>query len=159
MPQLLSRFNDLGTKPKFYLYEGKEGIKQVYEDTLTEEMPISSFLQVKEIDREIEDFLRKSYVPRRVKRKIHVKNIISGILEEAEEVVPEEGSYRENRYADEKLFPANIEVLIYGNKVGFATYKTDKEPVGIIIESGDIAETMRSFHKMAWEFAGLKKKN
>lgn len=154
LPQLMSRFNSLESKPKVYSYEGIEGIKQVYEDTLVEEFPILSFLQVKTINPEIQSYLLKSYVPRRVKKGIRVKNIVSGESEQGERIVPDEGSYRENRYVDEKLFPANIEVLIYSNKVAFITYKTGSQPMGIIAENKDVAETMRSFHKMAWEFAG-----
>lgn len=153
LPQLMARFNALEAKPKVFVYEGVEGIKQVYEDTLAEEFPILSFLQVQEIDQDIRHYLLKSYVPRRVKRGIRVKNIVSGSLQEAESTLPDKGTYRENRYVDQKLFPANIEVLIYSNKVAYITYKTGSQPMGIIIENGDIAETMRSFHKMAWEFS------
>lgn len=153
LPQLLSRFNALESKPKVFSYEGIDGIKQVYEDTLVEEFPILSFLQVEEIASEIKDYLLKSYVPRRVKRGIRVKNIVSGTLEASEEALPDRGTYRENRYVDQSLFPANIEVLIYSNKVAFITYKTGSQPMGVIIENKDVAETMRSFHKMAWEFA------
>ncbi len=153
LPQLMSRFNALESKPKLFSYEGIEGIKQVYEDTLAEEFPILSFLQVQEIEPQIKQYLLKSYVPRRVKRGIRVKNVVSGQADEAEATLPDKGTYRENRYVDAKLFPANIEVLIYSNKVAFITYKTGSQPMGIIIENKDIAETMRSFHKMAWEFA------
>lgn len=156
LPQLMGRFNSLESKPKVLAYEGIDGIKQVYEDTLVENFPILSFLQVQAIHREIQDFLLKSYVPRRVKRGIRVKNIVSGSPAKADDILPDEGTFRENRYVDEKLFPANIEVLIYSNKVAFITYKTGGQPMGIIVENGDIAETMRSFHKIAWEFAAPK---
>ncbi|MBI4022614.1 hypothetical protein HY375_00375 [Candidatus Berkelbacteria bacterium] len=153
LPELISRYNVIGATPRVLTYEGVKGIKQVYEDTLTEELPIRSFLQVAEIEPEIETYLLKSYVPRRVKRRIHVKNLVSGSEGEATRILPDAGTYRENRFVDQKLFPANIEVLIYSNKVAFVTYKTDSPAMGIIIESGQIAETMRSFHSMAWEFA------
>lgn len=153
LPQLVSRFNALESKPKLFSYEGIDGIKQVYEDTLAEEFPILSFLQVREIEPEIRNYLLKSYVPRRVKRGIRVKNLVSGSPGESEKTLPNTGTYRENRYVSQSLFPANIEVLVYSNKVAFITYKTGSQPMGIIIENRDVAETMRSLHKMAWEFA------
>ncbi|MBI4548147.1 MAG: hypothetical protein HY707_09210 [Ignavibacteriae bacterium] len=153
MPQLASRFNVTGAKPKLYSYEGIDGIRQVYEDTLIDALPILSFLQVGDIHSEIRQYLLKSYVPRRVKRRIHVKNIVSGTEAEGESIVPEKGTFRENRYVNQKFFPANIEVLIYSNKVAYLTYKSQSPAMGIIVESGEIAETMRSFHKMAWEYA------
>ncbi len=154
LPQLMARFNALESKPKVFTYDGLEGIKHVYEDTLTEDFPILSFLQVENIHPDIEAYLVKSYVPRRVKRGIRVKNIVSGSLEQAESVLPDTGTYRENRYVDQRLFPANIEILIYSNKVAFITYRTGGQPMGVMVENGDVAETMRSFHKMAWEYAG-----
>ncbi len=152
LPQLVSRFNAQEAKPKVFSYEGIEGIKQVYEDTLVEEFPILSFLQAEEINPEIKAYLLKSYVPRRVKRGIRVKNIVSGKPEKVGDTLPDTGTYRENRYVDHSLFPANIEVMIYSNKVAFITYKTGSQPMGVIIENKDVAETMRSLHKMAWEF-------
>lgn len=154
LPELAAHFNALASKPKVFAYEGVEGIKRVYEDTLHEGFPLLSFLQAKEIDPGIADWLLKSYIPRRVKQRIYVKNLVSGLPQESEWILFDKGGYRENRYVDHKLFPANIEVLIYSNKVAYITFKTGGQPMGIIVESGDVAETMRSFHKMAWEFAG-----
>lgn len=154
LPQMMSYFNKGIDRPKISSFEGVLGIKQVYEDTLREGFPILSFLQVTDINPEIRDYLLKSYVPRRVRKGIRVKNVVSGNETNAEEILPVERAFRENRYVDQKLFPANIEVLIYSNKVAFATYKAGSAALGIIIESGEIAETMRSMHKMAWELAG-----
>lgn len=153
LPGLLANLSYRQPEAKIRSYDGLEGIKQVYEDTLSEEFPISSFLQVENINKEIQNYLLNSYVPRRVKRKIRVKNLVSGTLLEAQTIIPEEGSLRNNRYLDPKEFPAPMELLIYSNKVAFITYNKDQLPVAIVIENGDIAQTLRSLHKLGWEKA------
>lgn len=150
LPQLASRHNTLGGKPRVYSYDGVEGVKRVYEDTLIEQLPIRTFLQVVDIEPAIAHYLLHSYVPRRVRRRIHVKNLVSGTKRESEKILPDRGADRENRFVDRKLFPANIEVLIYGNKAAFISYKAGGPAMGIVIESGEIAETMRSLHALAW---------
>lgn len=150
MPELMARFSYKATGAKVRAYEGVEGVKQVYEDTLTDEMPILSFLQVQQMDREILGYLLDSYVPRRIKRGIRVKNLVSGTERQAQESLSDKGTLRENRYVAAKEYPARIEMLIYGDKVAFITYHPDSQPTGIVIESGEIAITLRSLHRLGW---------
>lgn len=151
MPQLLSRYNRTGERPKVFSYEGVEGIKQVYEDTLAEEFPMRSFLETGEVNSEIDDYLAKNYMPRRARRGIRIKNLVSGSPGEGEHLLTTKGYYRDNRYLDQQKYPAKIEMMIYGNRVAFVTYAKHSQPMGIIIESAEIAETLRSLHEIGWE--------
>lgn len=153
LPELLGRYNRAGRAPKVYSFEGATGIKQVYEDTLVEEFPIRSFLQPREVSQEIDEYLANSYMPRRAKKGIRIKNIVSGTSGVAEHLLVEKGFHRHNRYVDQKQFPADIELLIYGNRSAFVTYLKNSQPMGIIIESAEIAETLRSLHEIAWQKA------
>jgi sugar-specific transcriptional regulator TrmB len=153
VPELLSRKRHKVGKPKVSAYEGVEGIKQVYEDTLAEDLPMRSFLQPQSVNPEIERYLTASYMPRRAKHGVRIKNLVSGKPGEGEALLQKKGFHRENRYVDPKDFPAEIEMLIYSNKVAFVTYGKDSDPTGIVIQSREIAQTLRSLHELAWKHA------
>lgn len=157
MPQLMSKYNRAGEQPKVFSYEGVVGIKQVYEDTLAEEFPMRSFLQPREVNKEVDEYLAKSYMPRRAKKGIRIKNLVSGKPGESEHLLVEKGFHRDNRYVDPKQFPADIELLIYGNRSAFVTYLKNSQPLGVIIESAEITETLRSLHEIAWQSAATQK--
>jgi len=153
VPELLSRKRNLPGKPRVSSYEGVEGVKQVYEDTLLEDVPMRSFLQPQSVNPEIERYLSGTYMPRRAKKGIRIKNLVSGKPGEDEALLQKKGFHRENRYVNPKEFPASIEMLIYSNKVAFVTYSKESEPTGIIIESKEVAQTLRSLHALAWQHA------
>ena len=151
VPELLSRKRPKAGKPRVSSYEGVEGIKQVYEDTLLEDVGMRSFLQPQSVNPEIARYLTGNYMPRRAKKGIRIKNLVSGKPGEAETLLQRKGFHRENRYVDQNDFPAEIEMLIYSNKVAFVTYAEGSEPMGIMIESREIAQTLRSLHALAWK--------
>jgi sugar-specific transcriptional regulator TrmB len=153
VPELISRKKPQAGKPKVSAYEGIEGVKQVYEDTLIEDVPMRSFLQPQSVNPEIERYLTASYMPRRVKHGVRIKNLVSGKPGDGEALLQRKGFHRENRYVDGKEYPAEIEMMIYSNKVAFVTYGKDSDPTGIIIESKEIAQTLRSLHALAWQVA------
>jgi len=153
VPELLSRKRAVGDKPRVSSYEGVEGIKQVYEDTLLEDVPMRSFLKPQSINAEVERYLLGTYAPRRAKKGIRIKNLVSGKQSEGGALLEKKGFHRENRYVNQKDFPAEIEMLIYSNKVAFINYGAESEPMGIVIESKEVAQTLRSLHTLAWQHA------
>jgi sugar-specific transcriptional regulator TrmB len=144
-PNLIQDYQLSYEKPTARILEGVEGIKELYLDTISEGRPILSFLGLTEANESIARWLRRYYAPMRKRAKISARVIVS-----AEKSDPETKSYikrskdelREIKIAPKKLFPAVIEVQVYGNKVSFANYNRENAPVGIIIENKYIAETM-----------------
>ncbi len=61
--------------------------------------------------------------------------------------------FRENRFIDPKKFPIMFEGLIFGSKVGFANFEAGSQLGAIIIESEEIAKSMRSLFDFAWQSA------
>jgi len=58
---------------------------------------------------------------------------------------------KETRLVSADKFLFTIEMMIYGDKVAFISFK---EKIGIIIESQDINNNMRAFFELAWGAVG-----
>lgn len=150
----LSELYKLNTaRPIVRVYEGFEGIKEIYNDTLVEKKPILAFSEAKESDPQVWKWLRDYYVKRRVKGKIRARVILSAEKtdKKAEEYLADDKrELRQTRVVDKKLFPSRLEIQIYGNKVSFANYNKGDAIVGIIIDNALIAESMRGLFELGW---------
>src|SRR3989338_6673116 len=78
IPEFLAGSNKIAKKPKIYFFEGIEGIKSIYDDSLNSKGEILTFTNPKDI----ESVLGKKYVDRyvyeRVLRKISVRRLAPG---------------------------------------------------------------------------------
>ena len=64
LPSLNDLFKASTGRPTVRVFEGFEGIKQVYEDTLKENKPIYAFLELKESNPQVYRWLRSNYAQR-----------------------------------------------------------------------------------------------
>lgn len=138
--------------PHIRYYEGLEGIKKVYSDTLSAQTEILNYADSKSI-RKFWPTYDKDYVPERVKRKIYLRGIAP--IDKYGKAVAAENktSFREIRLVPASQYSFANEINIYDNKVSIISFGKD-ELVGMIIESPEIADTQRAIFLMAWEFAG-----
>ena len=103
-------------------------------------------------DPEIQKYLESYYSPERVRREIEARNIVSD--QSDDKIMPASKElFRENRFIDPKKFPIMFEGLIFGSKVGFANFEAGSQLGAIIIESEEIAKSMRSLFDFAWQSA------
>ncbi len=138
-------------RPKIVFYEGVGGLKKLYMDNLREKKPILEFVSVAKIHPEIEEYSKNYYIPQRINRSIPIKIIVSGdTTTELLNLKTADWAFREVRTIDEKKFPVPLDCYIYGDNVSFALYRTDSEPVGIIIRSQEIATMLRSLFEFMW---------
>lgn len=144
-------------KPKIVFYEGIEGLKKLYMDNLREKKPILEFVSVERIHPEIEKHSKNYYIPQRINRRIPIKIIVSGnTTSELLNLKTADWALREVQTIDERKFPIPLDCYIYGDNVSFALYRTDSEPIGIIIRSKEIATTIRSLFEYIWAKTGSK---
>jgi len=154
LPQLLSITNSLTYKPKIQYYEGEQGIKNIFEDTLLSETELLGYTNLKDISNVISPDYLRNYIKRKLDKKLKTR-MLSPRSKEALE-------YRSNYYpknfdhnlleiffvnADQYSF--SYEVTIYGNKTSLVSLNP-KELIGIIIESSLYAETQRSAFNLSW---------
>ncbi len=136
--------------PRVRYFEGIQGIKAIYEDTLTSKTDILNYANSEEI-REYWPEYDDQYVKKRARKKIFLRGIAP--LDEAGLKVKSENK---KYFRDIKLVPPNKydfsnEINIYDNKVSIISFKEGL--IGMIIESNEIADTQRTIFKMVWEFA------
>lgn len=138
--------------PRIRYYEGIDGVKKVYADTLTSKTELFNYADSASI-REFWPEYDKEYVNERVKRKIYLRGI-APLDEEGRKVVADnEKKHREIRLVNAGAFAFSNEINIYDEKVSIVSFGKN-EVVGMIIESPEISNTQRAIFMMAWEFAG-----
>jgi HTH-type transcriptional regulator, sugar sensing transcriptional regulator len=149
LPQLLTIANALDTKPKVRFFEGYEGIKEVYKDTLHyPDAELLAWVSQEAIEAFDVDFLNNHYLPKRVVKKIWVRAIAPDAKEMQGYAEVDEKSLRKTRLADAQLFPLRVEINLYGkNKIAAMSFD---EKFGMIIESQKIFETLQSIFEMNW---------
>lgn len=155
IPELLMLEGSNITKPAFKLYEGVEGIKQLFEETLdlprgTETLAYSCH----ELDTDyIAEYLQ-SYIPRRVRKGISQRCIIDDSEVSRDLILRDKEELRQCRLIDIGKFPFKNQINIFGNKIMIASYR---DQMGVIIESKEIADTQRAIFELAW--LGAEKAN
>ncbi len=148
LPQLKSVYNIKGIKPKIRFYEGKEGLKEVYADTLKYSGEILAFAS-EDVVRVLGAEWAKDYLKKRVKKNIHVRvvlpktKLISQIIEKDTELL------RMSKPISPEKYPFSIEINIYGHKK--VALMSSREQMGIIIEGDEIYKTMKLIFELVWD--------
>lgn len=152
----LNALNNIGfIKPKISFYEGREGIRQIYRDTLeTKEKMTYWFSPIQSMIETIgEDFLNK-YVEERTKKGIWVKSVYITSQKVLDykylDPITFEKTLRKIKFTPPEIDIANT-MAIYGNKVAIMSSK--KEGFGFVIESVDYQVMMKTFHDMLWSIS------
>lgn len=138
--------------PRIRYFEGLEGIKAIYADTLSSKSEILNFSNSHEIRKEWPNY-DQDYVEKRAKKKIHLRGISpqdeEGILVQSQD----KKYHREMRLLPNDLFPFTNEINIYDDKVAIISFKD--ELIGMIIESHEIANSQRAIFNMCWQYTEI----
>ena len=146
-------FNLSSNKPGVRFFEGVEGLKEIYKDTLIPKSNRYSIISPTSADPEMRKWLQTVYIPKRIKLQIYSKAIISDTKEKEKFPKKEPKFLRESRIVSPEEFPIDISIMLYGKqKIAFVSYGT-KEMIGFIIESPAIYRSLRSFFELAWQRA------
>lgn len=150
LPELLSISNLIDKKPKIRYFEGIEGIKEVFRDTLNfpkqETLAWISMDAVKYFDM---DWVLKTYVPQRVEKRIWQRAIAPSQEYIKKVKLYDQKQLRQMKLISSKEFPFEVEINLYGDRnVGIMSFE---EKVGIIIESKKIYATLKSFFELHWK--------
>lgn len=150
MPQLLSITNLMDKKPKIRFFEGEEGIKEVYRDTLKyPDQELLAWVSDDAVNSFDEKFLNDYYLPKRVKNKIWVRAIAPDKPYMQKYKGMDQKSLRQTKLVSINRFPLEVELDLYGKgKIGIMSFS---EKLGLIIESKKIFATLKSIFEMNWE--------
>ncbi len=151
IPLLQSLMLTAKSRPKISMYEGIEGIKKVYYDHIEQGEAILEVVGIEKIQPEIAKYIKKDYIWARVRKKIHLKMLISGPKTAGIfKMQSDTHELREVKNIEEKFFSVPLGLNIYGNNVSFAVYREDSEPVGVIIRSKEVSTALRSIFNFIW---------
>lgn len=145
IPQFKSMHTVVG-RPKVRFYEGKEGLMEVYEDTLTSSETIRAYATVDDMHRALPGYFPK-YYKRRAGKGIHIRAIIPSTPIGKERASKDKDESRETALVPADKYYFSPEINIYDNKVMIASWR---EQLGIIIESTEIADAMKKMFELAW---------
>jgi predicted DNA-binding transcriptional regulator len=146
LPELLSIANVLDKKPKVRFFDSREGIYDIYRETLRfEGVPIHIWMSSPWFDDE--RFWRDFYMPARIEKKIG----IWAILPRNEETIPfakeDAASLRQTRMTAGNDFTSDI--LLYGNRnVAIISFS---EMTALAIESRPLYDTLRFVFQSHWD--------
>ena len=144
--------SDSSIMPTIKYYEGIEGIKHVYRDSLKSEDTIYAFENIEDMTPEIKEYILYDYIPKRAKKGIFIQVISPDNKEHKKTRKSDKKYFRETKFFPKNIASIEIEVNIYGNKTAFFSYKKE-EMFAIIIKSKSVANSIKSIHQFCWAFA------
>lgn len=153
IPELQKIKHQEASRPQVGFFEGSEGLKMVYEDTLFATEPIRTLTSFENRNEHLPGYF-EHYYPRRRKNKIFVRAIYPdtnfGKLRQARDIE----DFRDSRLVDNTKYKWIPELMFYDNKVSIAS---GSERIGVIIESQEIADAMKVLFDLAWEGLSRRK--
>jgi len=152
LPALQDMYKAPKVKPVIRYFEGKEGIKEMYDDSLKSLKKGDEILGY--VGEGVLQHLPKysdKYIAERVKKGITFRGIYKKEKGMMKYMAKNAAQLRTARLLDEEHFPVNNETNIYGNKVAIASY--GKEMFGMLIESKEIATSQKAIFELAWKGA------
>lgn len=160
LPELRSLQGSSYRKPHVRFFEGWEGVRKVYEDTLTARGELLNFANSAVVRAFWPDY-DEEYVAERVKRGIGLRGISPDDAAGRKVHGEDKKRMREIRLVPAKEFDFTNEINIYDHKVAICSFdsglKGESDMFGVIIESKEVAETQRQIFEMAWRYAGRKR--
>lgn len=152
MPGLHNLYNAPKIKPFIRYFEGTEGIKEMYEDSLRSLNKGDTILAYvgEGILVHLPEYT-EDYVQRRVAKGVRIKGIHKYDKTMDVHIQNNEKELREVVMLDKKDFPFDNEINIYKNKVTVASY--GQEMFGMLIESAEFAKAQRAIFELAWRGA------
>ena len=159
LPQLEAMVNPLGTRPQIEYFEGVEGARTAYEDSLTaKEKTLRAYLSLHDVGEFMGSWFLDKVTKERIKRGYTLNTIRT--LEKDQSAVAEKFSIsayptnkkekREVRFIKEELaFPATL--YIYDEKI--LVISTKEEGFALIIESKELASMQRKLFDVMWNLS------
>jgi sugar-specific transcriptional regulator TrmB len=136
-------------KPRLSIFEGLEGVKNIYNDIL-EAKTVSAFTNPDQRPMDLELYAQNDFHKKRIKQKIKLKNIIIE-RETPESNIRAKLDIKEIRTIPKK-YAQNIDAYIYDNKLALIMY-VNNNISGVIIESLMINQIAKMTHDIIWDFS------
>ncbi len=155
IPELTTLYS-LKNRPRIRFYEGVEGLRHIYEDTLSSSEPIRAYATIDDAQNTTIPNYFPDYYKRRAKKGIPIRGIVPKTPLGIERAKFDKEENRETAFVPTNKYYFSPEINIYDNKVMIASWR---EKLGIVIESEEIADAMKKIYELSWaEAMRLNKK-
>ncbi len=146
LPQLEAITGKSRHRPATRFYEGKEGMKIILEEILSEADELVALTSPDELFRELPFF--PEFVALRVKKKIPLKVIHPESSKALERKKLGKQELREVRFVP-PTYPCHGLMYIWKQKIAFFSFQNDY--VAIVVESKEISEMQRMMFRHLWD--------
>lgn len=155
LPELLQLHEKLAATPKMSVFEGKEGLIKIMEDTLTAKTEILCWADVAKAVECLREYY-PTYIKKKVARNLWLRGVFcyDKIALRFKKFGKQE--LREIYLVPKEKFPFKNEINIYDDKV--AIISQDDE-IGVIIQNQAIADTQRAIFELGFEYAKILEKD
>ena len=155
LPELKSLYIGVGPKPRVQFFEGTEGLKTAYEDTLTSKETIRAYASIENMHKAIPDYFPE-YYQRRAQQNIAIRAILPDTPEARERTKHNQEESRESLLVPSDEYAFSPEINIYDNKIVFMSLV---EKFALVIESQELADALKKVFELSWaEAKNLSKK-
>lgn len=153
LPQLTSLFNLTSGRPGIQYFEGKDGLWQVLEDTLTASEEILTYADVEAINQYIPE-LNAEYVALREDKNIKKRGLVVDTPAARKFLASYTGAVTTTKLIPktQTLGVFQTIIQIYDNKVSYMTM-SEHHLIGIIITDQFIANTHKFLFESMWQLA------
>jgi len=149
LPELKAIQNKTRTKPRVTFYEGIDQVLDVYTDQLKEKKPVYAFEDLEHMLSTMTNSFVEWWPKERARRNIPFKSILRDSAA-ARSFTKDNIKYLRQSKLMKTGHDWRTEVNIYGDKVALMSFRSDP-PFCVLIEDGDIAETLRTVWKELWD--------
>jgi len=150
-PELLLLTKQSPQKPKIRFYEGGEGLKYVFNDTLNQPdgskvLFIGSWAETFYV---VPQAFVDQYIVKRKRHNINVRSIVPYDKYATEGKKKDKAELRETIIVPENKLPIKTKINIYANKIAILSFGDEK--ISLIIESQQIADTLKAIFNLLWD--------
>jgi len=150
LPDLSNLFSTHHVRPKIVFFEGREGVRKIYDDVLEcKSKQVKEIVRVRQHNEAVGDAFIKEFIKKRIARGIVAHNLHPkhGDLYNNERGMEDPAKKRYVRYLPPSVFYAAM-IMIYDHKV--AMVSTKEENFGFIIESKEFSNTLGAYFDFMW---------
>jgi len=149
LPELKSFYKSVEKKQEVYHFKGKEGTKTILETLLKEKSKEWLIFGTTGKTEEILSYYLPQFHRKRIERKIKFKAIYS------EDSIKRAKEVKKLKLTEVKIIPKEYmtptHISIVGHKLGIILWS--EQPLGILIENKEIANSFNNYFNLLWKIA------
>jgi len=142
--------------PHVSFFEGRQNLKRLYLDVLTAESEIRCIYNPEKLQQYFtRKWIEEQFIEKRIHRKIPIRGITPDSSLARLLMQDQMRGLRKNRIIQSKEMQLENQIFIYANKVSIMSFEGE---FGLLIESRELANTMRVLFDLCWNSTLLEEK-